>query len=277
MINFSSRFLGKVAIITGAGRGIGAGIAMRLAQEGARVIIADIDADAAASAAQITEDAGELATAYVVDIADASAVRTMVASVTSQFGHIDILVNNAGVNNKTDLLELDEEEWQWLMNINMKGLFFTMQAVAKQMIAQIPVAALAEGRAAHGFGKIVNLSSVTGRRGRANAPHYAASKAAVISLTQSAAQRLAPFNINVNAICPGIVWTPLWEQLDRAETAKQGLPSGSYFKARVEEKVPLRRGATLADIAGVVAFLCSAEADYITGQALNVDGGYEMN
>jgi meso-butanediol dehydrogenase/(S,S)-butanediol dehydrogenase/diacetyl reductase len=202
----------------------------------------------------------------------------MVAAVAAHFGRIDILINNAGVNERVDLMEITPEQWRWLMHTNVEGLFFTLQRVAAQMIAQVPEAIKAAGRAPRSFGKIVNISSVTGRRGRANAPQYAASKAAVISITQSAALRLAPYNINVNAVCPGLVETPMWDYIDLVEgQQRRGLPKGAWLQQRVDEKVPLRRAATCQDVAHVVAFLCAPESDYLTGQALNIDGGYEMD
>lgn len=272
------RFQDKVAIVTGAGQGIGEAIALHFAEQGAHIVIAEINPETAHRTGEKVRALGVQAQVHVLDVGDHAAVRSMVAAVAEHFGHIDILINNAGVNERVDLMEITPEQWRWLMHTNVEGLFFTLQSVARQMIAQVPEAIKAAGRAPRSFGKIVNLSSVTGRRGRANAPQYAASKAAVISITQSAALRLAPYNINVNAVCPGLVQTPMWDYIDLVEgQQRRGLPKGAWLQQRVDEKVPLRRPATCQDVAQVVAFLCAPESDYITGQALNIDGGYEMD
>ncbi len=272
------RFEDKVAIVTGAGQGIGEAIALHFAEQGAHIVIAEINPETAQRTAERVRAFGVQAQVYALDVGDHAAVRDMVAAVAAHFGRIDILINNAGVNERVDLMAITPEQWRWLMHTNVEGLFFTLQSVAAQMIAQVPPEVKALGRAPHSFGKIVNLSSVTGRRGRANAPQYAASKAAVISITQSAALRLAPYNINVNAVCPGLVETPMWDYIDLIEgQQRRGLPKGAWLQQRVEEKVPLRRPATCQDVANVVAFLCAPESDYLTGQALNIDGGYEMD
>ena len=183
-----------------------------------------------------------------------------------------------------------------LIDVNQRGLFFCLQAVADQMIRQLPeefrvsqapadVFSIKEEQSdgeaqvaedVGSFGKIVNLSSIAGRRGRPLSTHYAASKAAIINITQSAALALAPYRINVNAICPGIVPTPLWEQIDRDRGDLFGAEPGEAMAAFIQT-VPLKRAARPGDVAGAVAFFCSADSDYITGQTLNVDGGYEMN
>jgi NAD(P)-dependent dehydrogenase (short-subunit alcohol dehydrogenase family) len=274
----SKRFQDKVAIVTGAGQGIGEAIALHFAEQGAHIVIAEINPETAERTAEKVRTFGVQAQVYALDVGDHAAVRAMVAAVAAHFGHIDILINNAGVNERVDLMEITPEQWRRLMHTNVEGLFFTLQSVAAQMIAQVPETIKAAGRAPRSFGKIVNISSVTGRRGRANAPQYAASKAAVISITQSAALRLAPYNINVNAVCPGLVETPMWDYIDLVEgQQRRGLPKGAWLQQRVDEKVPLRRAATCQDVAHVVAFLCAPESDYLTGQALNIDGGYEMD
>jgi NAD(P)-dependent dehydrogenase (short-subunit alcohol dehydrogenase family) len=274
----NKHFQDKVAIVTGAGQGIGEAIALHFAEQGAHIVIAEINPETAERTAEKVRTFGVQVRVYALDVGDHAAVRHMVAAVAAHFGRIDILINNAGVNERVDLMEITPEQWRWLMHTNVEGLFFTLQRVAAQMIAQVPEAIKAAGRAPRSFGKIVNISSVTGRRGRANAPQYAASKAAVISITQSAALRLAPYNINVNAVCPGLVETPMWDYIDLVEgQQRRGLPKGAWLQQRVDEKVPLRRAATCQDVAHVVAFLCAPESDYLTGQALNIDGGYEMD
>jgi NAD(P)-dependent dehydrogenase (short-subunit alcohol dehydrogenase family) len=292
------RFAGKVAIVTGAGQGIGQGVALRLAAEGAAVVIADYNASTAAETGVEIQVAGGVALPYAVNIADVGAVQTMVDDVAAHFGRIDILVNNAGVVQTKPLLDLDEIDWDRVIDVNQRGTFFVLQAVARQMIRQLPdfvrsgagVADLLSNkldrRAAEAattdepllasYGKIVNFSSIAGRRGRPLSTHYAATKAAIISITQSAALALAPYRINVNAVCPGIVPTSMWTQIDQDRAQLFGAREGEAMAAFIQQ-VPLKRAATPEDLAGVVAFLCSADADYITGQAINVDGGYEMN
>jgi meso-butanediol dehydrogenase/(S,S)-butanediol dehydrogenase/diacetyl reductase len=288
------RLTGKVAIVTGAGQGIGKGIALRLAREGAAVVIAEYNPDTAAAAAQDVEAVGRRALAYPIDIAQRESSIKMVEDVVDQLGRIDILVNNAGVMQTKPMLDLTEADWDRVINVNQRGMFFCLQAVAAQMIKQLPKALRDEQTLADimtikaqdtsqtptdlatSYGKIVNLSSISGRRGRPLATHYAATKASVISITQSAALALAPYHIQVNAICPGLVPTPMWQQIDAERGELFGSQPGEAVDAFIKV-VPLKRAATPADIGGAVAFFCSADADYITGQALNVDGGYEMD
>lgn len=271
-----NRHQGKIAIVTGAGQGIGKGVAARLAQEGAHIVVAEYNADNAHKAADELSAHGPRALAYPVDIGDTAQIDRMVADVVAEFGQIDILVNNAGVLETLPMFDLTPEKWDWLQRVNQRGLFFCLQAVAKQMVAQVPDTVKASGKAEHSYGKIVNFSSVAGRSGRPYAAHYSAAKWAVISITQSAAAYLAPYNINVNAICPGLVPTPMWAEIDRVQAERFGMNQGDWIKKSIEG-IPLKRAARAEDIAAAVSFLCSDDADYITGQALNVDGGVEMN
>jgi len=273
----AGRHAGKVAIVTGAGQGIGRGVAKRLAQEGAHFVIAEFNAANAEAAAQEMTAFGTEALAYPIDIADTSQVTRMVADVVTRFGHIDMLVNNAGLSRPGPLFDLTPETWEPVIKVNLNGLFFTLQAVAKQMVAQIPDDVKQAGRAPHSYGKIVNFSSVAGRSGRPYDAAYSATKWGVISITQSAASYLAPYNINVNAVCPGLVPTPMWDNIDKVQgQQRQGLKAGEWMQKSIDS-IPLKRAATAEDIAAAVSFLCSEDADYITGQALNVDGGIEMN
>ncbi len=291
-----SRFTDKIAIVTGAGQGIGRGVALRLGQEGAGVVVAEYNRDTAAAVAAEIEAAGGVGMAYPIDISDVAAVRKMVEDVVAHFGRIDILVNNAGVVQTKPMLDLTEADWDRVVDINLRGTFFCLQAVAQQMIRQLPEslrggAGLADLLTAQlskettevvttsllpCYGKIVNFSSISGRRGRPLSTHYAATKAAIINVTQSAALALAPYRINVNAVCPGIVPTPMWDSIDKDRADLFGARPGEAMSAFINQ-VPLKRAATPEDLAGAVAFLCSPDADYITGQALNVDGGYEMD
>ena len=292
------RLAGKVAIITGAGQGIGRGIALRLAREGAHVVIAEYNAANASAVALEIEGAGGRALPYRIDISDTAASQKMVDEVAARLGRIDILVNNAGVAQTKPMLDLTPADWDRVLDVNLRGAFFLTQVVARQMIKQVPDALRAAAAApadifntkkpeatgaadpgeslATSYGKIVSLSSVSGRRGRPLQTHYAASKAAIISLTQSAALALAPYRINANAVCPGIVPTPMWQQIDKDRGQLFGAKPGEAMAGFINT-VPLKRAATPEDIAGAVAFFCSSDADYITGQALNVDGGFEMD
>ncbi len=270
------RHANKVAIVTGSGQGIGRGVADRLAAEGAHVIIAEYNQANAELAAHEIQVQGWAATAYPCDISDLDQIDKLVKDITEQFGHIDILVNNAGVTKTQALFEITPDSWDMITRVNQRGLFFLLTAVAKQMIAQVPDVVKQAGRAEQSYGKIVNFSSIAGRSGRPYAAHYSATKWAVISITQSAAIYLAPYNINVNAVCPGVAMTPMWQDIDQTQAARFGLSQGEWFQKTVEG-IPLKRAGTPADLAAAVSFLCSADADYITGQALNVDGGIEMN
>lgn len=270
------RHAGKIAIVTGAGQGIGRGVARRLAEEGAHVVVAEYNADSAEDAAHEFTALGPQALAYPIDIGDVDQINAMVQAVVERFGRIDIVVNNAGVNNTAFIMDVTPQDWDRVIRVNQRGVFFTMQAVATQMIAQIPQAVKDAGRADRSYGKIVNFSSIAGRSGRPYSADYSASKWAVISMTQSAAAALAPYNINVNAICPGVVETPMWDYIDKTQAERFNLQPGEWIKKTIES-IPLKRGGTPADIGAAVSFLCSDDADYITGQALNVDGGVEMN
>jgi meso-butanediol dehydrogenase / (S,S)-butanediol dehydrogenase / diacetyl reductase len=289
-----ARLTGKVAIVTGSGQGIGRGIAMRLAREGAAVVVAEFNPETGAETARLIGEQAGQAASIQVNIGDVASVQRLVLETVVQFGHIDILVNNAGVVQTKPMLDLTEADWDRVVQVNQRGTFFCLQAVAQQMIGQLPPElqaarapadimnirkteqSAAPTNLANSYGKIVNLSSVAGRRGRSLQTHYAATKAAIISITQSAAMALAPYRINVNAICPGIVPTPMWQEIDRDRGQLFGAQPGEAMAAFIDT-VPLKRPATPEDIGGAVAFFCSADADYITGQALNVDGGFEMD
>ena len=270
------RLIEKVAIVTGSGNGIGKAVALRLAREGADIIVADVDIKNAEQTTQKILDAGREATAYSIDLANISQIQPMVEQVTNEFVRIDILVNAAGIALTKPFMEITEDQWDRVLDINLKSTFFCIQAVAAQMIKQIPTEVRDAGRVEKSYGKIVNFSSISGRRGRALQTAYAASKAAIISITQSAALALSEYNINVNAVAPSVVRTPMWEQIDKDYSLILGKKPGRSMKDFIEQ-IPLKRAGSPEDIAAAVAFLCSCDSDYITGQTLNVDGGYEMD
>jgi NAD(P)-dependent dehydrogenase (short-subunit alcohol dehydrogenase family) len=256
-----TRLEGKVAIVTGGARGIGAAIVERYVAEGAAVAIADRTVD---QAERLANDLGDKAFAVPLDVTDQVSIEAMVATVVGRSGGIDILVNNAAVFGLAPVVEVTETNWDLLFSVNVKGLFFTLQAVARRMIAQ--------GRG----GKIINMASQAGRRGEALVSTYCATKAAVISLTQSAGLDLIKHRINVNAIAPGVVDTPMWNEVDALFARYEGRPIGEK-KRLVGAAVPYGRMGRPEDHAGAAVFLASADADYIVAQTLNVDGGNWMS
>jgi NAD(P)-dependent dehydrogenase (short-subunit alcohol dehydrogenase family) len=255
----------KVAIVTGAAQGIGKGIATRLAQEGASVVIADVQADAA------TQAASELpnAIAHAIDLADASQPNTLVEQIVASFDRLDILINCAGIMHSKPMLDLTPADVDRMIAINQRGLFFMLQAAARQMIAQARPDVRSNG-------KIVNIASIAAYAPRPMALHYGMTKAAVISITRSAAMALAPHAINVNAVCPGTTPTAMWAEMAQAQGHLRGL-SADEMTRQMAASIPLRRLSTIEDIAGAVAFLCGPDSDTITGQALHVDGGMVMD
>lgn len=258
----------KVSVITGGARGIGLAIAERYLAEGANVGVADIDQAAidAAVATLTAQTGGEVERVMGVrlDVCDRASVDAMVERVSEHFGGIDILVNNAAVFDMAPVLEVTEQSFDKQFAVNTKGLFFTLQAVAKAMVAR--------GRG----GKIINMSSQAGRRGEPLVSVYCASKAAVISLTQSCGLGLIEHGINVNGIAPGVVDTPMWEEVDALFARYENRPLGEK-KRLVGEAVPYGRMGRPADFGGAAVFLASADSEYVVAQTLNVDGGNWMS
>jgi acetoin reductase-like protein len=250
----------RVAIVTGAGQGIGRAIACRLAQDGYAVAIIDINTAALENVKRELEDLGASARALTADLTKLDELQKSISRVAA-WGEISVLVNNAGRVLITPFLEITEQEWDTILTLNLKSVFFAMQFVVPHI--------------KHG-GHIVNLSSISGRSGRPDQPHYAAAKSAVISLTQSAALAFAPRGITVNAVCPGVVDTPMTSGIHEARASALGITPQESL-ARMITRIPLGRIETPDDVARAVSFLCSPDASYITGQALNVCGGMEMN
>lgn len=251
----------KTAVITGGARGIGLAIGARYVAEGATVFLADRDVEEAVKAAAVL---GPQAHGIALDVTDAASIEAMVKAVTAQAGGVDILVNNAAVFDMGPVLEVTEKSIDFLFAVNVKGLFLCLQAVARQMVAQ-----------GHG-GKIINMASQAGRRGEALVSIYCATKAAVISLTQSAGLDLIKHRINVNGIAPGVVDTPMWDEVDALFARYENRPLGEK-KRLVGEAVPYGRMGSPEDHTGAAVFLASADADYVVAQTLNVDGGNWMS
>jgi NAD(P)-dependent dehydrogenase (short-subunit alcohol dehydrogenase family) len=251
------RLEGKSALITGAARGIGLAFARRYVAEGARVAIADIDIARAQKAAA---GIGDSAIAVEMDVTRQESIDGAVAKTLAAFGQIDVLINNAAVFTAAPIVEIDRADYQRTFDINVAGTLFTLQAVARHMVER------------GGGGKIINMASQAGRRGEPLVAVYCASKAAIISLTQSAALNLISHGINVNAISPGVVDGEHWDGVD-AFFAKYENKAPGQKKKEVGDAVPHGRMGTAEDLCGMAVFLASADADYIVGQTYNVDGG----
>ena len=252
---------GKTAIVTGGARGIGAAICRRYAEEGARVVVTD---RLGTEAKRLADAIGNDSFAVPLEVTDRASIANLVETVVSRAGGIDILVNNAATFDMAPILDITEESYDTVFAVNVKGLLFTLQAVARQMQRQ--------GRG----GKIINISSQAGRRGEALVAVYCASKAAVISLTQSAGLGLIEHRINVNGIAPGVIDTPMWDRVDALFARYEHRPIGEK-KRLVGEAVPHGRMGRPDDLAGAAVFLASADADYVVAQTFNVDGGNWMS
>jgi NAD(P)-dependent dehydrogenase (short-subunit alcohol dehydrogenase family) len=251
---------GKIVLVTGAGAGIGRAIALGMAEAGATLATADIDLAAAQRTAADSSGNSRRAIAIEADCGDVASIDRMVARTIDELGHLDVIVNNAGVTRFAYIMDLTEADWDRIHRVNAKGVFFCLQRAAREMMKT-------------GGGRIINIASISGRgyAGASNAA-YAASKGAVIALTKMAAQQLGRYNINVNAICPGVTRTELGARNAVTRAAERGI-SVEELQAAQEAEIPIRRANTPEDIAAMAVFLASPGARNITGQSYNVDGG----
>jgi len=248
----STKFLtDKVALVTGASRGLGKAIALALAQEGAAIAAVARSEDALKETLEALRAAGATAEPFALDVSSESSVEAGIEKITARFGRVDVLVNNAGVTRDGLLMRMKSDDWDAVINTNLKGAFHLTKPVARLMVKQR-------------FGRIINISSVIGLMGNAGQANYAASKAGLIGFTKSVAREFASRNITCNVVCPGFIETDMTKGLSED------------LRAKLLEKIPLARLGQPEDVAGVVAFLASPAANYVTGQILTVDGGMVM-
>jgi meso-butanediol dehydrogenase / (S,S)-butanediol dehydrogenase / diacetyl reductase len=252
--------MGRVAIVTGAGRGIGKAIALRLAKDGLDVVVNDINSKNVEQVAKEIQAMGRKALAVVADVSKKDEVYGMVDSVVKKFGKLDVMVANAGITHAKPFIEVTEDEWDRIFDINAKGVFLCDQAAAIQMIKQ-------KG------GKIINCSSIAGVQGTTNLLSiYSGTKFAVRGFSQVLSRELAKYGITVNVYCPGVVATEMWDEADGMMVKYMGIEKGGAFK-HFSKDIPLGRPETPEDVAGTVSFLASPDSDYMTGQTLVIDGG----
>jgi meso-butanediol dehydrogenase/(S,S)-butanediol dehydrogenase/diacetyl reductase len=261
----TDRLSDRHVLITGAGSGIGAATARRLAGEGAQLLLADLNGDSVKSVAD------ELGQTWIqADVTRAADIQRTIDAAYQRWGRLDVVFNNAGVASARPLLEVTEDEWDRMYAVNLKAVFFVLQAAARRMRQQ-PLVSGSELR-----GKLIQTASVAAFRGGQNhMVHYSASKAGVVSLTRTAANVLAPDKITSNCICPGVVETPMWTRIDADWAEIEGLAIGEAWRRRTS-LIPLGRPEKPEDVAAVVSFLASRDSDYMTGQAVIVDGGLVM-
>jgi len=257
----------KVALVTGAASGIGRAIACRCARDGADVAICDMNEKGARETVDMISNIGRRAEVFVCDMSSHEAVVAMADEVVEAFGHVDIIVNNAGTgDSNAGLDDIDPALWDRIYAINIRNPFFLVQRIVRDMIEKkIP-------------GCIVNIASTEGKTNRAGSIVYSSSKGALINLTQGLAMQLAPFDIRVNAVCPGLIDTPIWHRSDKAMEMEAGSTVKMVVESSIESmQLKITRAGTPDDIAGAVAFLCSEDASYMTGQAINICGGLEYH
>jgi meso-butanediol dehydrogenase/(S,S)-butanediol dehydrogenase/diacetyl reductase len=257
----TGRVQGKSIIVTGAGSGMGRAIAHRLAAEGASITVADLDSASAQAVVEEIRVEGGIAVPAQADVSERQGVIAMVDIAVSAFGRLDVIFNNAGFNKPMHLLDVTEENWRSIMDVNALGVLICTQEAARQMIRQ------------GGGGKIVNTASIAGRQGYPSFAPYCASKFAVIALTQATARALAEHNITANAFAPGVVATPLWERLDKDLLGLGDSKEPGQAMADFSADILRGRPAQAADITGTALYLASEDSDYMTGQVMMIDGG----
>jgi meso-butanediol dehydrogenase/(S,S)-butanediol dehydrogenase/diacetyl reductase len=253
----------STAVVTGAGRGIGRAIALRLARDGHAVAVNDVDPATAAAVAEEINDGGGRGLAVPADVTDRDAVFALVDRVVGELGSVDVMVANAGIAQVKTVLELTPDDLHTMFSVNVYGVVYCLQAAAEQMIKQ------------GGGGKIINAASIAGHNGFDFLGHYSATKFGVRALTQAAAKELAQHRITVNAYCPGIVGTDMWELIDEKLGERLGLKKGEALE-RYSRQIALGRVQTPEDVANFVSYLAGPDSDYMTGQAVVIDGGIVM-
>ena len=258
-----NRFAGKTVIVTGGNRGIGFAIAKRFAEESANLVIGSVE-EAVEDAAADLRALGGQAVGVLCDVTDRKAVVAMYDHAESEFGRVDVSVQNAGVITIAKIEDLTEAEWDMNLNVNTKGAFLCCQEAIRRMRKS-------------GGGKLINMASGQARDGFIYTPHYAASKYGVMGMSQSLAKEVALDNITVNAICPGIIKSDMWDYNDRVWGQMMGNFGPGELMASWVQNIPMKRAGEGKDVAGLIAFLASPDADYITGQTINVDGGLIMS
>ena len=256
-----SELTGRVALITGGASGIGAGVAKVLARAGAHVVIGDLDAAGAHDFAASLRDEGYLATGNRLDVTSRTEIGDTVGLIDNSLGGVDILVNNAGISTVRNFLDISDDDWDSMLNVNLKGVLLVSQGVLPGMIAKK-------------FGRIINISSMAGKQGLARLAHYCATKFGVIGMTQSLAFEMAPYNITVNAVCPGVVRTPLWD--DSSKGILNDLDGEKGWDDFVSG-IPLGRPQSPEDMGNACLFFATDAGANITGESLNVSGGQQVH
>jgi meso-butanediol dehydrogenase/(S,S)-butanediol dehydrogenase/diacetyl reductase len=259
----SVKLSGKVAIVTGGAQGIGRAISLRLASDGAAVAVADLNEEKAGSVANEIVSAGGQAIPARVDVADASSTADLIARTVRELGSVDVMVANAGVIQVKPFLDLSSDDWDRTFAVNVRGVFLSLQAAARQMVAQ------------RNGGRLLATASIAAKMGSPYQAHYQSSKAAVVGLVRSVAWEMGPHGITVNCYCPGVVDTDMWKYIDVERGKLMGRQPGELLK-EMANRIPLGRVEVPDDVAPLVSFLASEESRYITGQAINVCGGMVM-